>query len=115
MSIKMRVRHLERRLGRNLVPTLPRPHLITVYIHSEASPFNPDLIRWGTIPGIPTLFERRPEESEDDFISRVAKHAPRTETPFASTGEIRIYAEGSKPETSEMPSEATFLALGKTY
>jgi hypothetical protein len=98
MSLRMRVRALERRLRQDRAKALPIPHLITVWVNSEAPELNPGPIRWGAVVGVPEVFERGPDESEDDFVSRVATHAPTTRTPFAFLSEITIHAETLKPE-----------------
>ena len=103
-SLKMRVREVERRLHRDLAPALPIPHLVTIGVNSRAPALNPGPIRWGTIPGIPTVFERGPDESDDDFVDRLATHALTTRTPFACSSEITIHAETLKPEPSAMSS-----------
>lgn len=98
MSLKMRVRQLERRLHRELAPALPIPHLITVSVNSKAPACNPGPIRWGTVPGIATVFERGHDESEEDFVDRLVRHAPTIRTEFALVSEVTIHAETLKPE-----------------
>ena len=103
-SLKMRVREVERRLHRDLAPALPIPRLISIWVDSKAPALNPGPICWGTIPGIPTVFERGSDESEDDFVDRLATHALTTRTPFSSSSEITIHAETLKPEPPALSS-----------
>jgi hypothetical protein len=98
MSLKMRIRQLERRLRRNQAPAIPIPHLISILVNSNARALNPGPIRWGTVLGVPEVFERGPDESEVDFVDRLTTHAPTTRTPFASSSTVTIHAESSKPE-----------------
>jgi hypothetical protein len=98
MSLRMRVRALEKRLHPDRAPALPTPHLILVAVNSRAPALNPGPIRWGTMPDIPTVFERNPDESENDFTALLATHAPTLRTPFASSRTITIHAETLKPE-----------------
>jgi len=98
MSLKTRLRQLEGRLDQDRPSALPIPWLVTVWVHSPKAPtFGTEPIRWGTIPGIPIVFERSLDESEDDFIARLAKRAPSIRTQFASLSEIQIYPESCKP------------------
>jgi hypothetical protein len=70
VSLKTHIQALEKQFG--AAPDgLEPPHVCTVYVHSGAPALNPGAIRWGTIPGIPTVFERGSDESEDDFVARL--------------------------------------------
>ena len=103
-SLRMRVREVKRRLHRDLAPALPIPRVVSIWVDSKAPALNPGPIRWGTIPGTPTVFECGRDESEDDFVDRLATHAPTTRTPFASSSEITIHPETLKPEPQAMSS-----------
>jgi hypothetical protein len=102
MSLRMRVRALEKKLHRDRAPALPTPHLILVAVNSKAPALNPGPIRWGTVPGVPKVFERGEDESEAEFVDRLSTHAPTTRTRLASSSEITIHAETLKPEPSAM-------------
>jgi hypothetical protein len=98
VSLKTRIQALHKQFG--AAPDGPEPpHLCTVYIDSRAPALNPGPIRWGTIPGILTVFERGPAESEDDFVARLMALTGRERLTS-----ITIHAETLKPELHEMPS-----------
>jgi hypothetical protein len=109
VSLKTRIRALEEHFG--AAPDgLEPPHLCAVYVGSKAPVLNPGPIRWGTIPGIPKVFERRPDESEDDFVARlIALHS----TPRERLIDITIHAETLKPEPPTASSLATFPGRGE--
>jgi hypothetical protein len=104
VSLKMRVRQLERRMHRNRVPILQIPQIVCVFVNSKAPELNPGPIRFGTVAGIPAVFERGPDESEDDFVARLTTHAPIIRTPFPWSSTITIHAETLKPELPEASS-----------
>ena len=92
MSLKRRIQALEKQFG--AAQDGPEsPHLCAVYVDSRAPALNPGPIRWGTIPGIPTVFERSPDESEDDFVARLMALTGRE-----GLTSIAIHAETLKPE-----------------
>ena len=94
MSLKTRIKALEKHFG--AAPDGPEPpHLCTVYVDSRAPALNPGPIRWGTVRGFPEVFERGPDESEDDFVARLIALQP---TPSERDTCITIHAEILKPE-----------------
>jgi hypothetical protein len=101
MSLRTRVRALERRLRPPAPGPDAMPHLVTVSVNSKAPALNPGPIRWGTVPGVPKVFERGPDESEDDFVARLIALHP---TPRERLTSITIHAETLKPEPPEMSS-----------
>jgi hypothetical protein len=94
VSLKKRIRALEKHFGAAPDGFQP-PHLCTVYVHSKAPALDPGPIRWGTVPGVPEVFERRTDESEDGFVTRLMalNLAPRQRLTS-----ITIHAETLKPE-----------------
>lgn len=101
MSLRTRVRELERRLA---VPDPDQvPHVCIVWVNSKAPALNPGPIRWGTIPGVPMVFERSPDESKDDFLARLMALRPAPRGRFDTEG-ITIHAEKLKPESPETAS-----------
>jgi hypothetical protein len=94
VSLKTRIQALEKQFG--AAPDGPEPpHLCTVYVDSRVPALNPGPIRWGTVPGNPEVFERGPDESEDDFVARLTALHP---TPRERLIDITIHAETLKPE-----------------
>lgn len=106
MSLKTRIQALEKQFG--AAPNaLPRPHLCTVYVHGKApcvelEPKRGGPIGWATIEGIPEIFERGLDESQDDFFHRVSARAPRLQAQFAELSVISVYT--FKPELPEILS-----------
>lgn len=96
-SIKTTLRRRVQAFERTITPSnvLPPPDICTVYVNSRAPALNPGLIRWGTVPGVPEVFERNQDESEDDFVARLIALHP---TPRERLIDITIHAETLKPE-----------------
>jgi hypothetical protein len=94
-----------RAAARALLKTRPQPpDICMVAVNSRAPCLNPGPIKWGTVPGVAEIFERGPDESEKDFIDRLARRAPKLRGPFASLSKITIHAETLKPEPPAMSS-----------
>ncbi|PYU21724.1 MAG: hypothetical protein DMG30_16920 [Acidobacteria bacterium] len=81
------------------------PGICIIYVDSKAPCMNPGPIKWGTVPGIPQIFERLADESEDDFVHRLMDTRPGVKHPSAYIDHVTIRAETMKPELSMVPSE----------
>jgi hypothetical protein len=75
------------------------------YINSKAPTLNQGPIRWGSVPGIHEVIERRPDESEDDFVARLVALHP---TPQERLISITIHADTLKPELPSTSPQVTF-------
>lgn len=95
--LKSRIRELRRKFG-FVRPPDERLRLVTVLVDSAAPCLEPGPIRWGTVPEIAEIFERGAEESERDFVDRLAALAPIVKTEFAEQITVTIHAETHKPE-----------------
>jgi len=74
------------------------PLIVTVLVDSAAPCLEPGPIKWGTVLGVQTIFERGADESESDFVDRLAALAPIEKTPFCESCTVTIHAETHKPE-----------------
>jgi hypothetical protein len=83
---------------RLLAERFPRPPtIVSVYIDSKAASENPGRLHWGSIKGVPGIFERGDQESEQAFIDRVASARP------PGIDAITIHSLTRKPGTPRAP------------
>jgi hypothetical protein len=98
VSLKTRIQALEKHFG--AAPNAPEPpQLCTVWVNSKAPALNPGPIFWGTVPGVPKVFERGPDESEDAFVALLMAL-----TGWERLTSITIHAETLKPQAPEATS-----------
>ena len=71
-------------------------------LDSRAPCLNPGPIKWGTVPGVAEIFERGPEESQNDFVHRLMDARPNVEHPPGYIDHVTIHAETMKPELPAM-------------
>lgn len=74
MSLRSRIRQLKKRLAPG--GGLPAPELCTVYVEAGAPAVDPGPIRWGSVDGLPEIFERGQDESENAFVARLLALRP---------------------------------------
>jgi len=73
------------------------PFIVTVLVDSGAPCLELGPIKWGSIAGVPEIFERGPDESENDFVDRLVAVAPVEHGPFCGNCTVTIHAATRKP------------------